>query len=196
MSKREVEERSVTKSELASGVALKAGHAVLLLVTGVRARDRAGARDAIEVAATGSASGAGTTESNSASASDSGGGSDEGAPAAAGGADGTASGDSTRSLSQAFGTGTAADAGNGSTTVEVTPPDQPTPSERVVLDAAHFETNKAFPLPSALPAFRAIARLSSKDPSRPLLVLGHTDAIGTAEQNLGLSEVRRRWSPT
>ena len=46
----------------------------------------------------------------------------------------------------------------------------------MVLDAAHFETDKAFPLPAALSAFRAVAKLAHDEPKRALLVLGHTDA--------------------
>ncbi len=56
--------------------------------------------------------------------------------------------------------------------------------------AAHFEADKSFPLPAALPTFRAIAELARKEPQRPLLIVGHTDATGTPEHALALSEER------
>ncbi len=56
--------------------------------------------------------------------------------------------------------------------------------------AAHFETDKTFPLPGALPTFRAVAARIASEPQRQLLVIGHTDTVGTPSHNLALSEER------
>jgi outer membrane protein OmpA-like peptidoglycan-associated protein len=71
-------------------------------------------------------------------------------------------------------------------------PDQPkaTPSAKASFGAAHFETDKSFALAEALPTFRAIAEFAAKEPQRPLLIVGHTDATGTPSHNLALSEER------
>lgn len=72
------------------------------------------------------------------------------------------------------------------------PPDPPkaTKSAQASFGAAHFETDKAFPLASALPTFKAVAALSNKEPKRILLVVGHTDAVGSTEHNVALSDER------
>jgi outer membrane protein OmpA-like peptidoglycan-associated protein len=65
-----------------------------------------------------------------------------------------------------------------------------TPSDLGVFGAAHFETDKTLPLPSALDTFRAVAAYMNENPDRAYLVVGHTDAVGTASHNLGLSDER------
>jgi outer membrane protein OmpA-like peptidoglycan-associated protein len=65
-----------------------------------------------------------------------------------------------------------------------------TPSATASFDAAHFETDKALPLPASIPVFRAIAGFLAQNKGRTLLVVGHTDAVGTAAHNLVLSKDR------
>ena len=65
-----------------------------------------------------------------------------------------------------------------------------TPSARGKFGAAHFETDKAFPLPEALSLFRGIAAFANQEPQRAYLVLGHTDSVGHAAHNQKLSEER------
>ena len=71
-------------------------------------------------------------------------------------------------------------------------PDAVTRSLLATLEAAHFETAKSFPLPSALPTFRAVAAQHAAEPERVLLLVGHTDTAGRAEYNLQLSNERAR----
>jgi outer membrane protein OmpA-like peptidoglycan-associated protein len=207
VAREEVEERAVEKSELSSGVKLKAGHSVHLLVGGLKG------------AGTGSGGGQGTggggTAGGTGEAPGEGGGSDDGDPTSAGGGDdhggggsapakpasggGTpatpseaASGAAGVEASQGYGTG-GADSDEASSPGDAAAPEVPpktTPSRKAVFEAAHFETDKAFPLPSALQSFRDVAALANAEPSRSLLVLGHTDAVGTTEHNLGLSQDR------
>src|SRR2546423_917015 len=61
-----------------------------------------------------------------------------------------------------------------------------TPSLLGSLEAAHFETAKAFPLEGALPSFRAIAALLTAEPKRTPLIVGHRGTVGKAEDNLKL----------
>jgi outer membrane protein OmpA-like peptidoglycan-associated protein/phage protein D len=65
-----------------------------------------------------------------------------------------------------------------------------TPSVTAAFEASHFETDKALPLPGAIPTFRAIAQLLQKEPDRVLLIAGHTDSVGTAAHNMVLSDDR------
>ena len=65
-----------------------------------------------------------------------------------------------------------------------------TPSVTAAFDASHFETDKALPLPPAIPIFKAIADLLKKEPERVLLIVGHTDSVGTAAHNMQLSDDR------
>jgi outer membrane protein OmpA-like peptidoglycan-associated protein len=65
-----------------------------------------------------------------------------------------------------------------------------TASVQAALEAAHFDTDKALPLPGAIPVFRAIAALLQQEPSRVVLVVGHADAVGGAAHNLELSADR------
>jgi len=73
---------------------------------------------------------------------------------------------------------------------EPAPDPEVTPSVRAAFEAAHFETDKALPLPSAIPTFRGITALMAKEPGRVLLVVGHTDSVGPAAHNLVLSDDR------
>ena len=70
--------------------------------------------------------------------------------------------------------------------VEPPPPD----TVRAAFDAAHFETNKAFPLKDALPTFRKVASFANQNPDRNLVVVGHTDTVGDHSPNLLLSRER------
>ncbi len=65
-----------------------------------------------------------------------------------------------------------------------------TPSEKAEFAAAHFETDKTLPLPSALDTFRAVAKYMNENPEKAYLVVGHTDAVGLGTHNLGLSQER------
>jgi outer membrane protein OmpA-like peptidoglycan-associated protein/phage protein D len=65
-----------------------------------------------------------------------------------------------------------------------------TTSIAALLDEAHFEFDKAFALPSAIPTWRAILQAMAKEPERPILVVGHTDKQGSDEYNLELSRER------
>lgn len=65
-----------------------------------------------------------------------------------------------------------------------------TPSLFAEFDAAHFETDKAFPLLGTGTVCRAVAQLLAREPGRALLVVGHTDAQGPASHNLSLSDDR------
>lgn len=75
-------------------------------------------------------------------------------------------------------------------------PDEPrppaTPSARGDFGAAHFETDKSFPLPTALETFKKVAAFANKEPNRILLVVGHTDTTGTPSHNLSLSDERAK----
>ena len=68
-------------------------------------------------------------------------------------------------------------------------PEKPsaTPSATAAFEAAHFETDKALPLPGSIPVFRALASFLAANPGRTVLVVGHTDAVGSAAHNLVLS---------
>ena len=65
-----------------------------------------------------------------------------------------------------------------------------TASVQAGFEAAHFDTDKALPLPAAIPVFRAIAAFLQQNPDRVLLVVGHTDSVGGTAHNLELSEDR------
>src|SRR5712664_1749041 len=69
-------------------------------------------------------------------------------------------------------------------------PEGDTASVQAALEAAHFDSDKALPLPGAIPVFRAVAALLRQEPSRVLLVVGHADAVGGAANNLQLSADR------
>ena len=200
MAKADVEERDVEMSDLTAGVKLKAGHPVHLLVGGVKGQGTpagdpsGGASTPADPSGSDPTStpGGGSTPGGSTGTGDpsgSGGGTPTGGPSGdastppdpSGG--GTATGTDPSGGGSAAGGGTATGGGTGT----ADQPPEPTPSKKVVFDAAHFETDKAFPLPAALQAFRAIAKLATDEPARALLVLGHTDAVGPAAHNRGLS---------
>lgn len=58
---------------------------------------------------------------------------------------------------------------------------------RVRLTGMHFELNKAFLLPSAMPGIRGIKDTYDQHPGSNLLIVGHTDTSDTDEPNLVLS---------
>lgn len=70
------------------------------------------------------------------------------------------------------------------------------PEEKEVLEyaqqAVQFETGKASLLPSSRPVLTEIVNLLNKYPDHKLRISGHTDSIGTYEENEVLSEQRAR----
>jgi outer membrane protein OmpA-like peptidoglycan-associated protein len=204
MSDEQVETRSVQLSELQAGLHLQPGHQTILIVEGAKGTPLPGAGSA----GTGSA-GTGSDQPGSAGTAAAGqpsgesGGSADGTAAAGAGSATQAPGQSDPAKTDAGTTdagttdagttdaGNPGPAGSGAEqTTQPADPEQPTASMHITFDAAHYETDKAFPLPGSLDTFRAIAELAQKEPSRALLVLGHTDAVGTADHNLGLSTDR------
>jgi outer membrane protein OmpA-like peptidoglycan-associated protein len=61
---------------------------------------------------------------------------------------------------------------------------------RAKLSGIHFETNKTFLLPSAMTGIRQLASLYQSFGALSLLVTGHTDTVGDADYNRGLSVER------
>ena len=53
-----------------------------------------------------------------------------------------------------------------------------------------FDTNKTFILPAALTGIRGLASFYAAHPGLKVLVTGHTDTVGVAGANLGLSDER------
>lgn len=62
----------------------------------------------------------------------------------------------------------------------------------VALSGVQFDTNKTFVRPAAFDSLRRIVELYDEDPSRKLATFGHTDAVGDAGYNEGLSLARAR----
>jgi len=58
------------------------------------------------------------------------------------------------------------------------------------LSGIHFETNKTFLLPSAMAGIRQLASIYKSFGTPSVLVTGHTDTVGDAEYNRGLSVER------
>ena len=54
----------------------------------------------------------------------------------------------------------------------------------------HFDTGKADVKPESEPALKEVAKLLSGDPQLRLLVVGHTDGVGSLEANMKLSQAR------
>lgn len=71
-------------------------------------------------------------------------------------------------------------------TVNVNPAARPT-GIRVEM---RFSRRKSFPKPSAIPALKAALDLMSQNPDLQLVVIGHTDAVGTDDSNQKLSKAR------
>jgi OmpA-OmpF porin, OOP family len=61
---------------------------------------------------------------------------------------------------------------------------------RAVLYGVLFDTDKTEPTAASAPAVADIAEVLRKDPALKLLVVGHTDKVGTYEYNLNLSQRR------
>ncbi len=61
---------------------------------------------------------------------------------------------------------------------------------RARLIGFHFETDKTFLLPKAMPGVKKLKKLYDDHPGFKLLISGHTDTVGTAAHNLTLSEAR------
>ncbi|MGZ6143213.1 MAG: N-acetylmuramoyl-L-alanine amidase, partial [Myxococcales bacterium] len=64
------------------------------------------------------------------------------------------------------------------------------PSVVATLDGVHFEFDKSFALPGAIPTWRGIHAFLKKSPNRRVLVVGHTDKTGEEDYNLALSKER------
>jgi outer membrane protein OmpA-like peptidoglycan-associated protein len=63
---------------------------------------------------------------------------------------------------------------------------------RVRLIGLHFETDKTFLLPGAMPGITRLKQIYDEHPGFKVLVSGHTDTVGTADHNVRLSEERAR----
>lgn len=74
----------------------------------------------------------------------------------------------------------------GSTTVIELPPRV----QRAKLRGLHFETDKTFLLPTAMRGIRQLRKLYDSFGALAVLVSGHTDTVGAAAYNRGLSEER------
>ncbi len=58
------------------------------------------------------------------------------------------------------------------------------------LTGAHFETDKTFLLPTAMPGIKQLVVIYKSFGASSALVVGHTDTVGKADYNRGLSEER------
>jgi outer membrane protein OmpA-like peptidoglycan-associated protein len=63
---------------------------------------------------------------------------------------------------------------------------------RLRLIGLHFETDKTFLLPGAMPGIRKLKQLYEQHRGFKVLVSGHTDTVGSADHNVHLSEERAR----
>src|SRR5436853_4669383 len=61
-----------------------------------------------------------------------------------------------------------------------------------VLDGVHFDFDFSFIRPEAKPVIREIVDDVNGDPERQVLVIGHTDRVGSDRYNQGLSRRRAR----
>jgi len=82
-------------------------------------------------------------------------------------------------------------------TAEVTEAAAPAPAEETHdgvylgrMRGLHFETNKCFLLPAAVPGVRRIKQFHDAHPAGQVLVIGHTDRAGSEDYNLTVSEER------
>ena len=64
---------------------------------------------------------------------------------------------------------------------------QPLPVTQVRLRGMFFETNKTFLLPAAFEGIRYLKQLYDRFPDAEVLVVGHTDSVGTERDNAALS---------
>lgn len=60
----------------------------------------------------------------------------------------------------------------------------------VAVEGIYFDTGKAVVKPESAPAIEQIAKLLAGDPKLELYVVGHTDAVGSVDSNLKLSQER------
>ena len=65
-------------------------------------------------------------------------------------------------------------------------------SGHVAVEGIFFDTGKAVVKPESRPALEQVAALLQQDPALRLWVVGHTDSVGGAADNLALSEARAR----
>ncbi|GAB4404577.1 MAG: hypothetical protein OHK0053_30150 [Microscillaceae bacterium] len=65
-----------------------------------------------------------------------------------------------------------------------------TPGQPIILDDIQFAFDRDSLLPSSLPQLQSLWKLLHQYPQAEILVLGHTDSIGTEEKNLDLSQRR------
>ena len=185
------EELAVEKTALCAGVKLQAGRKVTLLVGGLKAGPATSKSKSGDSDATGEGNGPGSGSSSAGA----GGSGAAGAKSTGAGVDATTAGGA--GTTDATGSGSAATGGTSPDTApepKAQPDAEPdvTPSSHGALDAAHFETDKAFPLPPALAFFRGVATFANRHAASVLLVVGHTDAVGSAAYNLGLAGDRAR----
>jgi outer membrane protein OmpA-like peptidoglycan-associated protein len=61
---------------------------------------------------------------------------------------------------------------------------------RARLTGMHFETDKTLLLPSAMRGIKHLKQLYDEHPGMQVLISGHTDTVGTANYNVGLSNQR------
>jgi outer membrane protein OmpA-like peptidoglycan-associated protein len=98
---------------------------------------------------------------------------------------GTGSADATGSDGTGSGAGTSDDGGGTGTT-----PPKATASVLLTLEDVHFEFDKTFPLKSAIPICRDLAREVRARPPAHVLVVGHADKTGAPGYNKDLSAAR------
>lgn len=61
---------------------------------------------------------------------------------------------------------------------------------RVLITGLQCDLDKTFLLPDAVPAMKALKRIYAREAPRELLVVGHADATGQPDYNVGLSALR------
>ncbi len=64
------------------------------------------------------------------------------------------------------------------------------PEKSFTLDDVHFETNKAILKPESFPALHELVEILQLKPEMSIEIAGHTDAVGSEESNLTLSQNR------
>jgi len=70
------------------------------------------------------------------------------------------------------------------------PPPPPVVKKQIVLRAVNFDFDKATLRPDAMPVLDEAVRILKAEPNTSIVVVGHTDSIGTEQYNMKLSERR------